>query len=57
MTGSSSVAELNSELEAVIGQPVFRLSSCVVLDVSETVQNYTEAESSGYISSCVLFVE
>lgn len=57
MTGSSSVAELNSELEAVIGQPVFRLSSCVVLDVSETVQNYTEAESSGCISSCVLFVE
>ncbi|CAE7030286.1 unnamed protein product [Symbiodinium sp. CCMP2592] len=35
---------LNQELSAVHGQPIFQLSSCLVLDVTEAVQNYTAAE-------------
>lgn len=49
---ASAVAELNSELEGLQGQPVFRLSSCVVLDVTEAVQTYTDEEFRGCISSC-----
>ena len=49
---ATAVAELNGELEGLQGQPVFRLSSCVVLDVRESVQTYTDEEYRGCISSC-----
>ena len=49
---ATALAELNGELEGLQGQPIFRLSSCVVLDVRESVQTYTDEEYRGCISSC-----